>query len=111
MTEGLKPVHLEKGQRTALLIGLTLLCLAMVPFGAVAALFSPLVFDHRANLINPVAWVVFLLLIGFWIACILSPFAAWVTWSRGQETNAWIFIAIPGVWLLAILVALQFVPG
>ena len=111
MTEGLKPVQLEKGQRAALLVALTLVCLVMVPLGAVGALFSPLVFDHRPNLLNPVAWAVFLLLIGFWIACILGPFAAWVTWSRGQETHAWIFITIPGVWLIAILVALQFVPG
>lgn len=111
MDEGLKQGRTEKGRRAALLAALTLVCLAMVPLGAVGALFSPLVFDHRPNLLNPVAWTVFLLLVGFWIACILSPFAAWVTWSRGQESYAWIAIAIPGVWLIAALVAMQFVPG
>ncbi len=112
MTEGLKGRdRREKSQRAFLLGLLTAGWLALLPFGAVGALFSPLVFDHRPNLLNPMAWIAFLLMVAFWIACIVAPFVAWVTWKRDQERHAWIAIAVPAVWLTAMAVALQFVPG
>ncbi|HYE47426.1 MAG TPA: hypothetical protein VEA44_16800 [Caulobacter sp.] len=112
MTTGLKGRDRRERRQRAFLLGLlTLGWLCLIPFGAVGALFSPLVFDHRPNLLNPLAWLGFLLMIGFWIVCILGPFAAWVTWKRGQESYAWIAIAVPAVWLAAMAVALQFVPG
>lgn len=111
MDEGLKGRdRREKGQRALLLAALTLGWLGLIPFGAVGALFSPLVFDHRPNLLNPVAWLGFLLIIGFWIVCILAPFVAWVAWKRDREPHAWIAIAVPAVWLTAMAVSLQFVP-
>lgn len=111
MTEGLKGRdRREKKQRAFLLGVLTLAWLATLPFGAVGALFSPLVFDHRPNLLNPMAWLAFLLIVAYWIVCIVAPFVAWVTWKRDQERYAWIAIAAPAVWLLALAVAVQFVP-
>lgn len=111
MTEGLKGrERREKGRRAMLLAALTLGWLGLIPFGAVGALFSPLVFDHRPNLLNPVAWLGFLLIVGFWIVCILAPFVAWVAWKRGQEPHAWIAIAVPAAWLMAMGLSLQFVP-
>lgn len=111
MTEGLKARdRREKKQRAILLGVLTLGWLATLPLGAVGALFSPLVFDHRPNLLNPMAWLAFLLMIGFWIVSIVAPFVAWVTWKRDQERYAWIAIAVPAVWLLALAIAVQFVP-
>ena len=112
MTEGLKGRdRREKQGRAMLLLLLMFGWLATLPFGAVGALFSPLVFDHRPNLLNPMAWLAFVLMIAFWIVCIIAPFVAWVTWKRGQERYAWIAIAVPAVWLTAMAVALQFVPG
>ncbi len=111
MNEGLKGRdRREKKQRAFLLGLLTFGWLATLPFGAVGAVFSPLVFDHRPNLLNPMAWIAFLLMIAFWIVCIVAPFVAWVTWKRDQERFAWIAIAVPAVWLTAMAVALQFVP-
>lgn len=111
MAEGLKGRDArEKRQRAILLVLLMLGWLCTLPFGAVGALFSPLVFDHRPNLLNPLAWIAFLLLIGFWIVSIIAPFVAWVAWKRNQERHAWIAIAVPAVWLTAMAVSLQFVP-
>ena len=79
--------------------------------GAVGALFSPLVFDERGNLLNPLAWLAFLLMIGFWIACIVGPFAAWIMWRRNREPMAWAAMAAPLIWGIATITVLQFVPG
>ncbi|MDO9338010.1 MAG: hypothetical protein EON95_17175 [Caulobacteraceae bacterium] len=112
MTRGLKGRDRRDKRQRAILLGLlTVGWLATLPFGAVGALFSPLVFDHRPNLLNPMAWIAFLLMIAFWIVCIIAPFVAWVTWNRNQERYAWLAIAVPAVWLTALVVALQFVPG
>lgn len=88
----------------------TLVCAGMAPLGAVGAIFGWLVFDAPGNLLNPIAWVTFLLMIFFWAACILAPFAAWVFWSRGQERRAWTAIAAPLVWLAVTAALMQFVP-
>lgn len=101
----------EKGRRAFLLGALGVLWLGCVPVGAVGAVFAPLVFDNRPNLLNPLAWIAFLLMIGFWIVAIVGPFVAFVNWKRGNERYAWMSIAVPAVWLMAIAACLQFVPG
>ena len=97
--------------RKVLLAILTGLCGVLAPIGAVGALFSPLVFDARGNLLNPLAWLGFLLMISFWIVCIVAPFLAWVLFTRKQERHAWTAIAAPAVWMLATFTILQFIPG
>ena len=89
----------------------TLVCLILAPVGAIGALFSPLIFDNRANFLNPLAWLGFLLMIGFWIICLLAPYAAWVVLLRKQATLAWAAISVPLAWLLVLAAVLQFVPG
>jgi len=79
--------------------------------GAIGALFSPLIFDARGNLFNPLAWLGFLLMVGFWIVCIVAPFVAWILFRRHRETVAWAVMSIPLVWGLALVTVLQFVPG
>jgi len=89
----------------------TLVCVAATPFGAVGALFSPLVFDERGNLLNPLAWLSFFLMISFWIVCLLAPATAWVLWRRDREQWAWTAMAAPLIWAIALMTLLQFVPG
>jgi hypothetical protein len=111
MTEGLKGQERRDKGRRALALGLlTLLCLGLTPVGAVGAVFSPLVFDNRSNLLNPLAWLAFILIIAFWIVCLLAPFVAWVTWSRNQERLAWLAIATPLLWAVTLILTLQFIP-
>ncbi len=89
----------------------TLVCLAAVPFGAVFAIMSPLVFDGPGNLLNPVAWLAFLLVIGLWIVCILAPFGAWVSFlRRRQSALTWTAMAAPFAWAAALATTLRFVP-
>ncbi len=112
MVEGLKrPIVVSRRWRLFWMVAATLLCAAMTPFAAVAAVFSPLVFDARGNLLNPLAWLGFLLMVGFWIVCILGPFWAWVSWRRGREPLAWACMAAPLAWMAALAAVLQFVPG
>lgn len=101
----------ERKARMVLLAIATGLCGLLAPIGAVGALFSPLVFDARGNLLNPLAWMGFLLMVSFWIVCIVAPFLAWVFWTRRQERDAWTAIAAPMVWMLATVTILQFIPG
>lgn len=89
----------------------TLACLAATPVGALGALFSPLVFDERENLLNPLAWLGFFLMIGFWIVCLLAPTAAWILWDRERDQLAWTAMAAPLIWAIALVTVLQFVPG
>lgn len=79
--------------------------------GLIGALFSPLVFDERGNLLNPLAWLAFLLMIGFWVVCIVAPFVAWILWRRDRETQAWAVMSAPLLWGFATITVLQFVPG
>lgn len=101
----------EKRTRFILLILATLICVGAAPAGAVATLFSPLVFDAQGNMLNPLAWIGFGLMISFWIVCLLAPFAAWVFWRRDRESLAWTAISLPLIWALALVTVLQFVPG
>jgi hypothetical protein len=101
----------ERSGRMVLLAVATGLSVLLTPVGLIGALFSPLVFDDRGNLLNPLAWLGFLLMISFWIVCIVAPFVAWVLWTRKQERYAWTAIAAPAVWALATVTLLQFIPG
>ncbi|MFZ3008342.1 MAG: hypothetical protein WA047_19425 [Phenylobacterium sp.] len=87
------------------------LCLTLAPFGAVGALFSPLVFDHQGNILNPLAWIAFLMMVLFWIVCLIGPFGAWVLFKRDQESLAWAAMAAPLAWLMLLVAILQFIPG
>lgn len=100
--------------RRAKLIGLgvvSALWLGLVPVAAVGALFSPLIFDRSGNLLNPLAWLGFLLMITMWIICLAAPYVAWVLFKRGQEPLAWAAMATPLAWFTALVAILQFVPG
>ncbi len=95
-----------------ILLGLaTAVCAGLIPLGAIGALFSPLVFDERGNLFNPLAWIGFVLMIGFWMVCIVAPFVAWILFRRKRETVAWGVMTAPLVWALALITVLQFIPG
>lgn len=112
MARGLKTNDvIDRRTRLILLVLATAACAGLMPLGAIGALFSPLIFDSRGNLFNPLAWLGFLLMVGFWIVCIVSPFVAWVLWRRRRETLAWGVISAPLVWGLATVTVLQFVPG
>lgn len=101
----------ERSGRMVLMAIATGVCAVLAPLGLVGALFSPLVFDERGNLLNPLAWLGFLLMVSFWIVCIVAPFVAWVLFTRKQERYAWTAIAAPAVWALATVTILQFIPG
>ena len=101
----------ERRGRMVLLAIATGVSAVGVPLGMVGTLFSPLVFDDRGNLLNPLAWLGFLLIIGSWIVCTIAPFVAWVLFTRKQERQAWAVIAAPAVWALATFTVLQFIPG
>lgn len=111
MAGALKTTKAGRRRGIVWMILATLACVAVAPVGGVGALFSPLVFDARGNLLNPLAWLGFFLMIGFWIVCLLAPTAAWILWRRDREQQAWIAMAVPLVWAMATAVVLQFVPG
>ncbi|HRD46497.1 MAG TPA: hypothetical protein PLF78_08445 [Caulobacter sp.] len=112
MARGLKTLA-ERDQRTRfiLLILATAACVGLAPVGAVGTLFSPLVFDDRGNLLNPLAWLGFFLMITFWIVCLIAPFVAWVYWRRKREPMAWSVMSAPLIWGLLTVIVLQFIPG
>lgn len=101
----------SRGWRVAAMVAATAVCGLMAACGAVAAIFSPLVFDRACNMMNPLAWLGFILMIGFWVVCVLAPFGAWVAYRRGQEPLAWAAMALPLAWLTLLIAVLQFVPG
>ena len=59
----------------------------------------------------PRAWLAFLLMIGFWIVCVVAPFMAWILWRRNRESQAWAMMSAPLLWGFATITVLQFVPG
>ena len=81
------------------------------PVGAIGALVSPLVFDHPGNALNPLAWLAFVLLIGFWVVCLLAPLGAWWLFRQEREPLAWAIMAAPLAWIVLLLAIIQFVPG
>ena len=86
-------------------------CLLALPVGAVGAILSPMVFDPRSNLLNPAAWLAFLLIVTFWIVCILGPFGAWIAHQRRMQNYAWLAVSTPLIWGLAAIAMLGFVKG
>jgi len=86
----------------------SLASVAAAPAAWVWAIFSPLVFDRIGSLLNPLAWIAFLLMISLWIICLLAPCAAWVTFTRGDQRRAWILMSAPPVWLGAMVLMFVF---
>lgn len=112
MAKALKTnITIDRRTRQILLVVATLGCAGLMPLGAIGVLFSPLIFDARGNLFNPLAWIGFALMISFWIVCIVAPFVAWIMFRRHRETAAWGLMSAPLVWALALVTVLQFVPG
>ncbi len=103
----------ERDQRARfiLLILATLVCVGIAPLAAVGTLFSPLVFDVRGNLLNPLAWLGFFLMITFWVVCLVAPLAAWIFWRRRRERLTWASMTAPLIWGLLLTIVLQFIPG
>ena len=93
------------------MVAATLLWAICAAIGAVASIFSVLIFDNRANLLNPVAWLSTFLLVTFWIVCIVAPFGGWVAFRRGQDSLAAAAMAAPLAWLVLLLALIQFVPS
>ena len=92
----------------AVATGLSLLA---APFGAVAAILAPMLFDPHQNLYNPAAWIAFLLMISFWIVCIAAPYAAWVAYLRRATLLTWMAMATPLLWALAAVASMNFLKG
>lgn len=102
---------LDRRTKFVLMVLATCACGGFFLLGVIGALFSPLVFDERGNLLNPLAWIAFVLMIGFWIVCLVAPFVAWILWRRNRETQAWAVMSAPLLWGFATITILQFVPG
>jgi hypothetical protein len=103
--------QISRRSRLLLLVLATAACCALAVVGAILAIFTPLVFDAPGSLLNPVAWLGFVLAAGFWIVCLLAPLRAWIEWKRGREPIAWAAMAAPLAWAAATLTVLQFVPA
>ncbi|WP_426013353.1 hypothetical protein [Caulobacter sp. DWR2-3-1b2] len=103
--------QISRRGRLLLLVLATVTCCALAVAGAVAAVFTPLVFDAPGALRNPMAWIGFVLGASFWIVCLLAPLRAWIEWKRGREPIAWAAMAAPLAWGAAALAVLQFVPA
>ena len=90
------------------LVVATGLSLAAMPFGAIGALLSPMVFDPHQNLWNPAAWLAFLLIITFWIVCLAAPYGAWVAFLQKRGTLTWLAMSAPVLWALAAVTSMNF---
>ncbi len=102
---------IPRGWRVFWLVICTMGWGGLAPIAAVGAIFAWLVFDRPGNMLNPLAWLCFLLVVLFWAACIVAPFAAWVFWSRNQERRAWAAMAAPLIWVSVGAALWQFVAG
>ena len=105
-----RPGISRRGRQMGLALA-TAACVGLGLVGAVLAIFSPLVFDRAGNWSNPLAWLGFALVAGFWVVCLLAPLASWIAWRRGREPIAWAAMAVPLAWAAAALAVLQFVPA
>ena len=103
--------RIDRRTRFVLMVLATCGCAGLFLLGVVGALFSPLVFDDRGNLLNPLAWVGFFLMITFWIVCLVGPLVAWFFWRRDREPLAWSAMSAPLIWGLMMAIVLQFIPG
>jgi hypothetical protein len=89
----------------------TAISLLAAVVGGLAAILSPMVFDPRQNLLNPVAWIAFFLIVSFWAVCIVAPYSAWVAYVRGQRLLTWTAMAAPVVWVIAAVASTTFLPA
>jgi hypothetical protein len=111
MRASLKPrPFISRKGRQVLLVLATVVCAALGLVGGILAIFSPLVFDASGNLLNPIAWLAFILSAGFWAVCLLAPLLAWMEWRKDREPTAWAAMAAPLAWGAATVAMLQFVP-
>ena len=92
------------------LVVATILCVLAAPVAAIGAIISPIAFDREGSLLNPFAWIAFLMMITLWVVCILAPFAAWVMFTRKQSRMAWTFISVPPIWAGVMGLMLMFLP-
>ncbi len=102
---------MSRSWQFVLLVFGTALCAGGVLVGVIAAIMSPLVFDGPGNLLNPLAWIAFLLVIGLWIVCILAPFGAWVAYIRRRPELSAASMAAPLAWGVVLFGLLQLVPA
>lgn len=86
-------------------------CVCASPVAAVGAIMSPMVFDRAGSLVNPFAWLAFLMLLLLWAVCLLAPYAAWVTFTRRQGQLAWTLISVPPLWAGIMGLMLVFLPS
>ena len=89
----------------------TAVCVVAAGFGVVGAIMSPMVFDAKGSVLNPIAWLAFLLVISFWAICLIGPFVSWVFWARRDVQRAWACMAVPLAWGVLTLAVLQFLPA
>ena len=87
------------------------LSILAAPVGGLAAILSPMVFDPHQNLLNPAAWIAFLLIVSFWAVCLAAPYGAWVAYLRKTRTLAWLAMSAPLVWVLAAAASVSFLPA
>ena len=93
------------------MIAATGVCVVAAGFGVVGAIMSPMVFDAKGSVLNPIAWLAFLLVISFWAICLIGPFVSWVFWMRRDVQRAWACMAVPLTWGVLTLAVLQFLPA
>ena len=101
---------LSKRWQIVLLAGLTGLWLVCAPVAGIGAVASPIVFDRPGSLLNPLVWLVFVMMITFWIVCIGAPYIAWVFFQRRQTRYAWTAISVPALWVGLIAVLFNVLP-
>ena len=58
------------------LVVCTLGCMGAALVSMVVAIMSPIAFDREGSVLNPIAWIAFLMMITLWVVCILAPFGA-----------------------------------
>ena len=89
----------------------TLGCMAAALVSMVVVIIAPIVFDRQGSLLNPIAWIAFLMMITLWVVCILAPFGAWVMFTRQKSQMAWTLMATPPIWAGVMALMLIFLPG
>jgi hypothetical protein len=103
--------QISRRNRFLLMVLATAGCCLMAVAGGIAAIFTPLMFEAPGALLNPIAWLGFVLGAGFWVVCLLAPLLAWIQWRQGREPIAWAAMAAPVAWGAATIAVLQFVPA
>lgn len=84
--------------------------LAIGVVGVVLAILSPTVFDAPGAIMDPLTWLVFLLVIGLWVVCLAAPYGAWVAFLKRRTDLAMAAISAPVAWSAALVVAAALVP-